>query len=151
MTTEITNISSFIVKELVGQGSFSEVYNCYLPDCENCMFAIKRLLSTCSSKKILNEVTALYMLKVKFIIVSYEKDCPNAVHLLGVIMENNCVDLIFPMIEYDDFTLFIRECTFQDVCFHLICQIDARLHAQFAVGCCADPLERNHPPRYQTS
>lgn len=64
MTTEITNISSFIVKELVGQGSFSEVYNCFLPECEDCLFAIKRLLSTCSSKKILNEVTSLYLLKV---------------------------------------------------------------------------------------
>lgn len=70
MSTDITHISSFVVKELVGQGSFSEVYNCCLPDCEDCMFAIKRLLSTCSSKKIINEVTSLYLLKV--LLASYD-------------------------------------------------------------------------------
>ena len=64
MSTDITSIGNFIVKELVGQGSFSEVYNCVLPDCPECVFAIKRLLSTCSSKKIVNEVISLYLLKV---------------------------------------------------------------------------------------
>ena len=64
MSTDITSIGNFIVKELVGQGSFSEVYNCVLPDCPECVFAIKRLLSTCSSKKIVNEVISLYVLKV---------------------------------------------------------------------------------------
>ena len=64
MSGEITSIGSFVVKELVGQGSFSEVYNCVLPDCPDCVFAIKRLLSTCSSKKIVNEVMSLYLLKV---------------------------------------------------------------------------------------
>lgn len=64
MSTEITSIGNFIVKELVGQGSFSEVYNCVLPDFPECVFAIKRLLSTCSSKKIVNEVISLYLLKV---------------------------------------------------------------------------------------
>ena len=62
MSGEITSIGSFVVKELVGQGSFSEVYNCVLPDC---LFAVKRLLSTCSSKKIVNEVMSLYLLKVR--------------------------------------------------------------------------------------
>lgn len=66
MSTEITSIGNFIVKELIGQGSFSEVYNCVLPDCPECVFAIKRLLSTCSSKKIVNEVISLYLLKASF-------------------------------------------------------------------------------------
>ena len=64
MSTDLTSIGNFIVKELVGQGSFSEVYNCVLPECGNIYFAIKRLLSTCSSKKIVNEVTSLFLLKV---------------------------------------------------------------------------------------
>ena len=59
MTNEVTSIGNFIVKELVGQGSFSEVYNCVLPECGNIYFAIKRLLSTCSSKKIVNEIVSL--------------------------------------------------------------------------------------------
>ena len=64
MTTNITKIGKFVVKELIGQGSFSEVYNCTLPECGNIMFAIKRLLSTSSAKKILNEVISLFLLKV---------------------------------------------------------------------------------------
>lgn len=35
--------------------------------------------------------------------------------LLGITMQKDCLNLIFPMIEYDDFTLFIRTCTFKDV------------------------------------
>ncbi len=66
MTNEVTSIGNFIVKELVGQGSFSEVYNCVLPECGNIYFAIKRLLSTCSSKKIVNEIVSLYLLRVLF-------------------------------------------------------------------------------------
>ena len=64
MSNEVTSIGGFIVKELVGQGSFSEVYTCVLTDCSDCLFAIKRLLSTCSSKKIVNEVVSLYLLRV---------------------------------------------------------------------------------------
>lgn len=64
MSTNNSKIGNFIVKELIGQGSFSEVYSCVLPDCANSTFAIKRLLSTCSSKKILNEVVSLFLLKV---------------------------------------------------------------------------------------
>ena len=64
MSSDIKRIRSFIVKEIVGQGSFSEVFKCCLPDQEDCLFAIKRLLSTCSSKKIINEITSLYLLKV---------------------------------------------------------------------------------------
>ena len=69
MSTEVTSIGNFVVKELIGQGSFSEVYNCVLPECGDVVFAIKRLLSTCSSKKIANEVTALYLLKVERLIL----------------------------------------------------------------------------------
>lgn len=71
MSSDIKRISSFIVKEIVGQGSFSEVFKCCLPDQEDCLFAIKRLLSTCSCKKIINEITSLYLLKVFLLFKDY--------------------------------------------------------------------------------
>lgn len=32
-------------------------------------------------------------------------------------MQKDCLNLIFPYIESDDFDLFIQNCTFKDVCF----------------------------------
>ena len=135
MSTDILNIEQFIVKELVGQGSFSEVYNCTLPGNDNCMFAIKRLLSTCSSKKIVNEVTSLYMVKVVHYLMHHLKDCPNTIHLLGVIMQQDCLNLIFPMIEYDEFTLFIKDCKFRSVKVLFFYYIAPELYAESTPSC----------------
>lgn len=113
MTNEVTSIGNFIVKELVGQGSFSEVYNCVLPECGNIYFAIKRLLSTCSSKKIVNEIVSLYLLRVLFFLCINSRIVPNTVSLLGITMQMRLPKLIFPYFESDDFTLFILRLHFQ--------------------------------------
>jgi len=74
------------------------------------------------------------------------------VSLLGITIQKDCLNLIFPSIESDDFTLFIRDCTFKEVgVFEWPFPVDAELYAKPSSRSSANPRERDYSSRYQTA
>ena len=60
-------------------------------------------------------------------------------------MEQGSVDLIFPLVEYDDFPLFIRDCSFQDVFIILLfLKIDAKLYEKSSFRCLSYSSKRDY-------
>ena len=60
-------------------------------------------------------------------------------------MEQGSIDLIFPLVEYDDFPLFIRDCSFQDVFIILLfLKIDAKLYEKSSFRCLSYSSKRHY-------